>query len=89
MKKCPKWWCFFGFILSSKLAIYLKNFRSFEIVQLIGKYSKYEEVKNDSKFKILKNLVMELKNANPNGCNVVINNLHPLILFFSKILKIE
>jgi len=31
---------------------------------------------------------MELKNANPNGCNVVINNLHPMI-FFSKILKIE
>jgi len=27
---------------------------------------------------------MELKNANPNGNNVVINNLHPKILFFSK-----
>jgi len=32
---------------------------------------------------------MELKNANPNGYNVVINNLHPMILIFSKILKIE
>jgi len=32
---------------------------------------------------------MELKNASPNGCNVVINNLHPTILFFSKKLKIE
>jgi len=32
---------------------------------------------------------MELKNTNPNGCNVVINNLHPTILFFQKILKIE
>jgi len=29
---------------------------------------------------------MELENANPNGCNVVINNLHPTICqlyFFS------
>jgi len=32
---------------------------------------------------------MELKNANPNGCNVVINNLHPMFLFFFKILEIE
>jgi len=30
---------------------------------------------------------MELKNANPNGCNVVTNNLNSI--FFSKILKIE
>jgi len=27
---------------------------------------------------------MELKNANPNGCNVVINNIHLMFLFFSK-----
>jgi len=27
---------------------------------------------------------MKLKNANFNGCNVLINNLHPMILFFSK-----
>jgi len=27
---------------------------------------------------------MELKNANPNGCDVVINNLHPLNIIFSK-----
>jgi len=32
---------------------------------------------------------MELKNANPNGFNVVIKNLHLLISFFQKILKIE
>jgi len=32
---------------------------------------------------------MELKNDNPNGFNVVINNLHPMFLFLSKILKIE
>jgi len=32
---------------------------------------------------------MELKNANLNGFNVVINNLHPMNLFFQKILKIE
>jgi len=32
---------------------------------------------------------MELKNDNSNGCNVVINNLHPMGLFFQKILKIE
>jgi len=40
MKKCPKWWYFFGFILQGKLAICLKNFRSFGIVQYIGKNSK-------------------------------------------------
>jgi len=27
---------------------------------------------------------MELKNANPNGHNDVMNNLHPIILIFSK-----
>jgi len=27
---------------------------------------------------------MELKNDNLNGCNVVINNLNAVILFFSK-----
>jgi len=28
---------------------------------------------------------MELKNANPNGCNAVtLNNLHPMIFFFKK-----
>jgi len=27
---------------------------------------------------------MELKNANPEGSNVVINNLRPTILYFSK-----
>jgi len=30
---------------------------------------------------------MELKNANFNVCNVVMNNLHPMIIFYSK--KIE
>jgi len=32
---------------------------------------------------------MELKNVNPNVRNVVISNLHPMILFFQKWLKIE
>jgi len=32
---------------------------------------------------------MELKNANSNACNVIIDNLHPMILFFQKILNIE
>jgi len=32
---------------------------------------------------------MELKNANPNGCNVVISNIHLIFLFIPKILKIE
>jgi len=40
--------------------------------------------------KIVKNFVLKLKNVNPNGYNVVINNLHPIFFnFFSKILKIE
>jgi len=30
---------------------------------------------------------MKLKNSN--GFNVLVNNLHPMILFFQKILKIE
>jgi len=30
--KCSKWWCFFGFILQSKLATCLKIFKSFGIV---------------------------------------------------------
>jgi len=32
---------------------------------------------------------MKLKNANPNSWIVVINNLHSMLLFFPKILKIE
>jgi len=31
---------------------------------------------------------MELKNANPNDCHVLIDNLH-LLFFFPKILKID
>jgi len=30
-----------------------------------------------------------MKNANPNSCNVVINNLYPMILYFSKNIEIE
>ena len=37
--------------------------------------------------KFVKNLVIELKNSNPNGSNVVINSLHPIIYLFFKILK--
>jgi len=32
---------------------------------------------------------MELKNANPSGCNVVINNVHPMFLLFFQNIKIE
>jgi len=32
---------------------------------------------------------MKLKNANPNGCNVEIKNVHPMIFIFKKISKIE
>jgi len=38
----------------------------------------------NTKYKIVKNLFMEFQNVNPNGHNLVINNLHPIILFFSK-----
>jgi len=84
MKKCPKWWCFFGFILQGKLATCLENFRSFGIVQTIGKNSKWKEIQNNSKYQIDKNLYMEVKNVNPNCCNLVINNSYPMILFFSQ-----
>jgi len=43
-----------------------------------------KELENDSKYKIVTNLVMELKNDNSNASNVVLNILHPMILFFSK-----
>jgi len=37
------------------------------------------------KYEIVKNLVLELSHVNPMpGYNVVINNLHPRILFFPK-----
>jgi len=42
MKKGPKWWCFFGLILQGKLAIFLEFFKSFGIVQHIGKKWKIE-----------------------------------------------
>ena len=32
---------------------------------------------------------MELKNASPNSCNVIVHNLNPKILFFSAISKSE
>ncbi len=50
MQKIPKWWLLFGFILQGKLIICLKKFRSFEIVQHIGKKRKDKEVENDSKY---------------------------------------
>jgi len=40
MKKCRKWWCLFEFSFLNKLAICLKKFTSFGIVQHIGKNSK-------------------------------------------------
>jgi len=76
MKKCQEWWLLFEFILHGKLGKCLKNFRSFGIVQHIGKNSKWKEVENDSKYSIANNFFMESKNVNPNGCNVVINNIH-------------
>jgi len=43
MKKCPKWWFFFGFIFHGKFFICLKNFRSFGIIQHIGKNKQVEK----------------------------------------------
>jgi len=40
-----------------------------------------KKIENDSKYEIIKNFVMELKNTNSNGWNVVINNVHSMILF--------
>jgi len=39
--------------------------------------------------KFVNNLVMELKNVSSNFCNVIINKMHLMFLFFPKILKIE
>jgi len=49
MKKCTKWGCFSAFILQGKLATCLKKFRSFGIIQYIGKNSKYKDAENDWK----------------------------------------
>jgi len=38
-----------------------------------------KQEKNDVNYKIVKTLFIELKNANPNGCNVALNNIHPMI----------
>jgi len=35
----------------------------------------------------INNLFMELKNINPNGCNVEINKLHLMFFIFSKNIK--
>jgi len=56
-----------------------------ENFQIIWNFTTYrEKIQNDSKYKIVKNLFMDLKNSNPNGCYVVINNLHLVFLLFSK-----
>jgi len=55
-----------------------------ELYIILEKYSKCKDVDNDSKYQIVNNLFMGLKNANPNGCNIVINNLHLRFLFFFK-----
>jgi len=52
---------------------------------MLEKNSKYKEVDYDTKYLIVKKLVMELKNVNPSGCNVIINNLHPMNFFFKNI----
>jgi len=40
--------------------------------------------------KFVKNLILELKNANPNSRNVIINNLHPkILLYFQKYWKLN
>jgi len=45
---------------------------------------------NASKYKIVINLFMELKNSNPNGCNVIINNiLYTYLFIFQKYLKLS
>jgi len=51
--------------------------------------SKWKEVENDSRYSIANNLFMELKNSNPNGCNVVLTYTPYFFIFFPKILKIE
>jgi len=46
--------------------LHFLKFKSFGIVGHIGKNSKQKEVENDSKHKLVKNLVKRLKNANSN-----------------------
>jgi len=49
-----------------QISLGLKNYTSFGIVQHIEKNSKYKKIENDSQYEIVKNSVMELKNANQN-----------------------
>ena len=43
-----------------------------------------QRCRNDLKYYIVDNLFMELKITNPNGCNVLVNNLDLIFLFFFK-----
>jgi len=69
---------------SRQIGFILNNFRSFGILQHIGKNSKQKEVENNSKYSIVNSLFREFKNSHPSSYNVVINNLHLMFLFFSK-----
>ena len=60
----------------------LKKFQIIWNCKTYRKKRKYKDVGNDSKYYIVNDLFMELKMTNPNGCNIVINNL-PLIFIFS------
>ncbi len=54
------------------------------------KNTKQKEVANDSKYKIVKNIFMELEIVNFNRCNVVINKSTSYdFIFFKKLSKIK
>jgi len=54
---------------SRQVGYMLEKFRSFGIIQhnYTKKHTTWKEIENDSKYYILNNFFMEVKNANPNG----------------------
>lgn len=49
---------------------------------MFEKTNKEKELEIDSKLLNCKKSNYRIKNANPNGCIVAINNQHPMIIYF-------
>jgi len=82
----------FLWIHSSRQVHYM--FENFQIIWNYTTYrknSKQKEVEIDSKYSILNcwEFCYGIEKCQFNGYDVLINNLHPMLLLFSKILKIE
>jgi len=69
-----------------KLEIHIKKLKK-QNWFILEKNSMKKETKSDLKYWIFESLICKLNNANSNGCNADINNLHPMVLFFFNIIE--